>query len=113
MSFNDWTFTARDNFETADTVYGIYTGLDNVYNNNVLTVTNGNFSNKLDVGVGMQARGGNWVIKDATFNSDNALKWVGYNTGSNEYVNILLDGIKTNGPKFMYAQDMVPLGSYP
>ena len=112
LTFNDCTFTANGNIEDADTVYGIYTGIDVPSYNNVLTVNGGTFSDKLDIGIKTVHRGGTWKIKDTTMNCDLAFSWNGYSpTGGGEYVNILIDGAKIYGSQFMEAGDYTPAGS--
>jgi hypothetical protein len=111
LSFNDCNFTVGGDVEISDTVYGILTGLDDISYNNLLTVTGCHFSENLDIGIAMQYGGGNWIIKDSTYDSNLALSWIARTNYPNCYVNILIDNVNINGQKFMNVEDSTPAES--
>lgn len=100
VTYNNCTFTADETISSSEMVYGIYADYDPVNLNNVVTINGGNFSNKLNVGIGMKA-GGNLVVINATIDAALPLILNGYASNTVDVsFNVLLDGIKIKSSKF-------------
>lgn len=108
LTFNNCIFTTGDDITPSDKVCGILTWFDNVDSNNVLTVDGGNFSDKLAVGIGMQSRGGNWIIRNATFDAALPLSMKGFQDswGNHSTFNIALDSININSHNYIHVDSV-------
>ena len=105
LTFNNCIFMTGNDITPSDKVYGILTGYDNVDFNNILTVNGGNFSDKLAVGIGMQSRGGNWIIRNATFDAALPLSMKGFEDrwGNHSTFNIVIDSININSHNYIHV----------
>ncbi len=105
LTFNNCKFIVNDRVAGfAESSYGIYTTMDIMDFNNVLTINGGIISVKNGTGLAMMKRGGNWVVKNTVFDTDLALSFTGFPDSHSRlsWFNILLDGIVMKRGKYAH-----------
>jgi len=105
LTFNECIFSAGADVPENAVVYGILTGWDVPAYHNVLTVTGGQITKKIQVGIGMESRGGTWRLKGTRIAAVLPLRWTGFKDSLGEaYGDVRLDGVTIQSQQYMHIE---------